>query len=164
MMKDIFTESIQVVNMMCDEAINASKEYKQASTDFYDVYNKLDKNNDTKTLQVRDRKLNLLREALSAVVAGDEDWLNRIDAELEVIERVEKSTDPHTHITTLLRNYDRVTQIFDDYRLKLTGSLESQRDWRMYDFIYRAQPNFQTEILCELYQQGVRDGLKIALS
>ncbi|MEN6460808.1 MAG: hypothetical protein ABFC94_05480 [Syntrophomonas sp.] len=114
--------------------------------------------------ELKIRKLDLLNEALLAVAAGNEDWLDRIDAELENIKHESKSKVPHRHITILLRNYDRITKLFDDYRLKLTGSLECRKDTGIFDFIYRTQPNFQSEILIELYQQGVIDGLKIAIS
>lgn len=61
-----------------------------------------------------------------------------------------------------LRHNERVGEIFDAYRLKLTGSLDCRNDHGIFDFIYREQPLFQSEILLILYQIGYEDALKEA--
>lgn len=59
-----------------------------------------------------------------------------------------------------LRHNDRVNEIFDAYRIKLTGSLECRKENRIYDFIYRENPRFTSEILMIMYQVGYEDGRK----
>ena len=58
-----------------------------------------------------------------------------------------------------INNYDRVTALFRDYRMRLTGSPEPTSN-RLYDFIYQYQPNYQTEVLDLIYAKGYKDGLK----
>jgi hypothetical protein len=59
-----------------------------------------------------------------------------------------------------LRHTDRINEILDTYRIKLTGSLECKNENRIYDFIYREQPGFISEILMIMYQIGYEDGQK----
>ncbi|HHY08273.1 MAG TPA: hypothetical protein GX530_07080 [Corynebacteriales bacterium] len=54
--------------------------------------------------------------------------------------------------------YSRTTELLDKYRMMLTGNLDSRNDPRMYDFIYKHQPNFQSEILDFIYLSGYIDG------
>lgn len=62
-----------------------------------------------------------------------------------------------------LRHNERVNEIFDAYRIKLTGSLECRKENRIYDFIYRENPRFTSEILMIMYQVGYEDGRKDAM-
>lgn len=61
------------------------------------------------------------------------------------------------------RYIDRINEILDAYRIKLTGSLECRKEGKVYDFIYREQPNFCGEILMIMYQIGYEDGQRDAL-
>lgn len=61
-----------------------------------------------------------------------------------------------------LQHNDRVNEIFDQYRIKLTGSLECRNEQDIYGFIYREQPGYSSEILYIMYRQGYEDGLKAA--
>lgn len=61
-----------------------------------------------------------------------------------------------------LRHANRINEILDAYRIKLTGSLECRKENRIYDFIYREQPSFTSEILMIMYQIGYEDGKKAA--
>lgn len=61
-----------------------------------------------------------------------------------------------------LRHNDRVNEILDAYRIKLTGSLDCRNDADLYGFIYKHQPYFLTEILMIMYQIGYEDGQKKA--
>ena len=56
-----------------------------------------------------------------------------------------------------LRHNDRINEIFDAYRIKLTGSLECRNENRIYDFIYKGRPGFVSEILIIMYQMGYED-------
>ena len=58
------------------------------------------------------------------------------------------------------RHSNRINEILDAYRIKLTGSLECRKENRIYDFIYREQPRFISEILMIMYQMGYEDALK----
>lgn len=57
-----------------------------------------------------------------------------------------------------LQYNERINEVFDQYRIKLTGSLECKNEPGIFDFIYREQPDFCSEILYILYQQGYEDG------
>jgi hypothetical protein len=59
--------------------------------------------------------------------------------------------------------YDRVTELLDEYRLKLTGSLESKKESRVFGFIYKDQSGYQTEILDFVYKKAYEDGRKNVL-
>jgi hypothetical protein len=54
--------------------------------------------------------------------------------------------------------YSRTTKLLDKYRMMLTGNLDSRNDPGMYDFIYKHQPNFQSEILDFIYLSAYIDG------
>lgn len=62
-----------------------------------------------------------------------------------------------------LRYNERVNEIFDAYRIKLTGSLDCRNDADIYGFIYKYQPRFLSEILMIMYQIGYEDGQKDAV-
>jgi hypothetical protein len=55
---------------------------------------------------------------------------------------------------------DRVSQLFDEYRKKVTGSLDNKRDERLFDFVYKYRSTYQTEILDYFYRKGFEDGMK----
>lgn len=63
-----------------------------------------------------------------------------------------------------LMHNDRVNEIFDAYRIKLTGSLECRNEGDIYAFIYRELPMSLGEILLIMYQIGYEDGLKGCLT
>lgn len=58
-----------------------------------------------------------------------------------------------------MNQYDRVTQLLEEYREKLTGSAKTN-DGRLFDFIYEKRPRYQTELLDLIYQQAFQDGYK----
>lgn len=60
-------------------------------------------------------------------------------------------------------NSNRVTELLNEYRLKVTGSLECQNDKLIYDFIYKYKVNYQAEILDFVYQKAYEDGKRDAL-
>ena len=57
-----------------------------------------------------------------------------------------------------MNHYARVSELLDQYRLYLTGSLESRNDNEIFDFIYHKGPKYQTEILDFFYVKGYQDG------
>lgn len=57
-----------------------------------------------------------------------------------------------------LRHNNRINEIFDAYRINLTGSLECRNNSSIYDFIYKERPGFLSEILMIMYQMGYEDG------
>lgn len=56
-------------------------------------------------------------------------------------------------------SYNRVTELFKEYKKKLTGSDENTSP-RVFDFIYEHNPDHQTEILDFIYEQAFEDGQK----
>ncbi len=62
-----------------------------------------------------------------------------------------------------INHYDRVTQLLDDYRLHVTGTLECRNDARLYDFIYRTRPtNTKESFLIMFIKKVLRTELNTA--
>jgi len=56
--------------------------------------------------------------------------------------------------------YNRVSELFDEYRLKVTGSLESRKDGDIFEFLNVYRPGYKSEVLDFMYRKGYEDGLK----